>query len=159
MTSRWIIVPWTLSPTVWVGTADGLVLLDLIAVELAVNGRRRGWTLTREEAQFAARLLLDRGVLYSVISVRVGASADTLRAWFPDKIEPPSAARPRSRKPKPKRRSPARCGTRQGHSRHLRRREPPCEACRMAKNAGDRWYRKHGTYVGAPTFEPAAAPA
>ncbi|MFE6284396.1 hypothetical protein [Streptomyces sp. NPDC057877] len=149
----WIPVSSFPVPTVWLATPDGLVLLDMIAVELAVNGLRKGWTLTRDEKWFAARLMLDRKIPYSIISTRVGASSATLGDWFPGGIEPtvirPDRGKKRRRKPTP---SPL-CGTRSGHRRHIRRREHACQPCRDAKQLADRFYREHGTYVGAPLPE------
>lgn len=147
----WIPVTTFAVPTVWMATADGLVLLDLIAVELAVNGLREGWTLTQDEKRFAIRLMLDRNVPYSTISTRVGASQATLSEWFPGEIQPvlirSDRGQKRRRKPTP---SPV-CGTRSGHARHVRLREQACQLCRDAKRLADRHYREHGTYVGAPT--------
>ncbi|MFJ5638699.1 hypothetical protein [Streptomyces sp. NPDC093223] len=137
-------------PTVWLATSDGLVLLDVIAVELAVNGLRKGWKLTRDEKWFAARLMLDRKIPYSTISTHLGASAATLIEWFPGEIEPLVI---RSDRGKKRRRQPTpgpSCGSRSGHRRHIRRRERPCKRCLLAKRAADRHYREHGTYVGAP---------
>ncbi|NUS83010.1 MAG: hypothetical protein HOY75_09700 [Streptomyces sp.] len=157
----WISVPRMTAPTVWLATPDGLVSLDLIAIELAMNGRRKGWTLNRDEARYAVRLMLDRGVPYAVISTRVGASAATLRSWFPGEIEASADGRARARpsKPAPERkpRLPAQCGTYYGARAHVRRKEPVCPPCREAKNAADRYYRVHGTYVGAPAV-PSAMP-
>ena len=52
---EWISVTTVAVPTVWLATADGLVLLDLLAIELAVNGLRTdGWRLTGPEAAYAA---------------------------------------------------------------------------------------------------------
>ncbi|MEU0332182.1 hypothetical protein [Streptomyces sp. NPDC006193] len=137
-------------PTVWMATPDGLVLLDLIAVELAANGLRKGWTLTSDEARYTASLLFERGLPYSVIANRVGVSGGTLKAWFPDKAVPaaPELARDGGRKVKPS--SDVRCGTRRGYGRHHRRGETPCQPCKDANAAADRFYRKHGTYIGAP---------
>ncbi|MYW48845.1 hypothetical protein [Streptomyces sp. SID161] len=131
-------------------TADGLVVLDLIAVELAANGLRTGWTLTPDEARYTASLLLERGLPYSVVAARVGASGATLKCWFPEQAVPasPELARDGSRKPRPS--SDARCGTRSGYSRHHRRGETPCQPCKDANAVADRYYRRHGTYVGAP---------
>lgn len=158
----WISVPQMTVPTVWLATAEGLVSLDLIAIELAMNGRRKGWTLNGDEARYAARLMLDREVPYAVISARVGRSAATLRAWFPGEIEASADGRARSRPSKPKPepkpvRAVARCGTYYGAQRHIRRKEAVCPPCREAKNAGDRHYREHGTYKGAPSV-PAVTP-
>jgi len=84
----WITVTDLAVPTVWAATRDGLVLLDLIAVELAANGRRKGWTLTRDEAHYTATLLFDRDLPYSVIAHRIGVSGSTLKAWFPEQAVP-----------------------------------------------------------------------
>jgi len=157
----WISVPRMTAPTVWMATSDGLVSLDLIAIELAMNGRRKGWTLSRDEAQYAVRLMLDWGVPYAVISTRVGASAATLRAWFPGEIEASTDGRARARPSKPapegKPARVAQCGTYYGAQRHVRRKEPVCPPCREAKNAGDRHYRQHGTYKGAPSVTAVAS--
>jgi hypothetical protein len=131
-------------------TPDGLVVLDLVAVELAANGLRKGWTLTSDEARYTASLLFERGLSYSVIALRIGVSGSTLKAWFPDQAVPkaPEMARDGSRK---RGSSPdARCGTHRGYRRHHRHGEAPCQPCKDANAAADRHYRKHGTYVGAP---------
>ncbi|MFE0727901.1 hypothetical protein ACFW2X_06555 [Streptomyces antibioticus] len=153
----WIPVTTLSVPTVWLATADGLALLDLIAVELAVNGLRRGWTLTRDEKWFAARLMLDRKVPYATISTRVGASGSTLAEWFPGEIEPTVIRLDRGKKRRRKPTHSPLCGTRSGHRRHVRRRERVCQPCRDAKRMADRHYREHGTYVGAPKPAPAVA--
>ncbi|MGW0869904.1 hypothetical protein ACWD3Z_05360 [Streptomyces sp. NPDC002740] len=141
-------------PTVWMATPDGHVSLDLIAIELAINGMRKGWTLTPDEARFAARLLLDRKVLYSIISTRVGASASTLRTWFPGEIVPATAqlARPQARPQCGDRR-----GTRRGYRWHRARLEDPCPDCVEGNKVADRHYKQHGTYNGAPVCTAAAA--
>ncbi|MFD5266718.1 hypothetical protein [Streptomyces sp. NPDC058335] len=153
----WIPVTTLAVPTVWMATASGIVSLDLVAVELAVNGRRKGWTLTPYEAAYAADLLLQRGVDYSVIALRVGASGTTLRKWFPTDDTPLSDALTRIRTrseaaeagaaTNPRR---AKCGTYRGNQRHRKRGEPQCEPCLEARRAAERHYRQHGTYVGAP---------
>lgn len=84
----WITVTDLAVPTIWMATPDGLVLLDLIAVELAANGRRKGWTLTRDEARYTALLLFDRGVHYSTVAHRIGVSGTTIKAWFPHLAAP-----------------------------------------------------------------------
>ncbi|MEU3162230.1 hypothetical protein ACPCAJ_21290 [Streptomyces griseoincarnatus] len=149
----WIRVPMA-APTVWMATADGLVSLDLIAVERAANGERQGWTLTGDEARYAAQVMFQRGLSYSVIATRVGLSGSTIRDWFPEQTVTldPRLARPRPSKPKPKRKPKpvVRCGTMQGYRRHHRRQDPPCDPCREAKRLADRYYAAHGTYVGAP---------
>ena len=146
----WIPVTTLAVPTVWMATADGLVCLDLVAVELAVNGRRKGWTLTQDEAKFAATLLFDRKVPYSQIARRIGVSGKTMQAWFPEQAVPvdPSFARTGTRKSSPGR--TGQCGTRRGYGRHHRRGETPCQPCKDANAIADRYYRLHGTYVGAP---------
>ncbi|MGQ4358520.1 hypothetical protein [Streptomyces sp. SAS_272] len=150
----WIPVTTLAVPTVWMATADGLVCLDLIAVELAANGLRKGWKLTPDEARFTARFLLDRKVPYSVISQRVGASTDTLRSWFPGEIAPASAqlARPQARPQCGTRR-----GTRRGYRWHRARLEVPCTDCAEGNKAAERHYKEHGTYIGAPICTEAAA--
>ncbi|MGW3442219.1 hypothetical protein [Streptomyces sp. NPDC001076] len=137
-------------PTVWMATAEGLVLLDLIAIERAMNGSRKGWTLDEEEARYAARVMLDRKVPYSVIATRVGVNTDKLRSWFPGEIEPAKAFMAR-RGPRSPRSAEASCGTRSGYTRHQRLGEKPCPPCREANTLADRHYRRHGTYKGAPT--------
>lgn len=134
-------------PTVWLATPDGLVCIDSIAVERAVKGQRSGWTLTEDEARYAAGLMLDSNVPYSVVSKRVGVNAVTLRAWFPE-AAPQSElmARPGDRA----RKEPPKCGTRRGYYRHHRYKETPCKPCKAANAAADRYYRLHGTYEGAP---------
>ncbi|MDE1682053.1 hypothetical protein PWE32_06910 [Streptomyces neyagawaensis] len=151
----WIAVPMG-APTVWMATPDGLACLDLIAVERAVNGLRKGWTLTADEARYAATVLFERGLPYSVVANRVGVSGATMQDWFPEYAVPLSEglARPRGNKREPRAprqpRQPARCGTKAGYHAHYRRGEKPCDPCREAKAVAHRHYRKHGTYVGAP---------
>ncbi|WP_435643390.1 hypothetical protein ACR9VJ_18255 [Streptomyces sp. H49] len=138
-------------------TAAGLVCLDLVAVELAANGLRKGWTLTSSEAAYTADLLFQRGVDYSVIAHRIGVSGATLRKWFPTDDTPLGEALSRirtrseaSRATSGQRLEPIRCGTLPGYRRHQRRKEPQCEACRRARHAADRHFKEHGTYIGAP---------
>lgn len=160
---EWIPVTTLSVPTVWMATADGLVCLDLVAVELAANGLRQGWTLTSHEAAFAADLMFQRGLQHGLIATRTGVSGDTIRRWFPTEETPLADAltRIRTRTPAPeetrKAQSVPRCGTYGAAQRHVRRREPLDEPCRWAKAAADRHYRKHGTYVGAPNYPGAAA--
>ncbi|MFG2963540.1 hypothetical protein ACGFZS_09650 [Streptomyces sp. NPDC048288] len=151
MTTAWISVPGMTFPTVWLATPDGLVSLDLIAIERAMNGSRKGWTLDEDEAQYAARLMLDRKVPYSIIATRVGVNTDKLRAWFPGEIEPAKAFMARGG-PRPARSAEAACGTRSGYTRHQRLGEQTCPPCRAANALADRHYRKTGTYKGAPTL-------
>ncbi|MFC7909018.1 hypothetical protein [Streptomyces nigra] len=152
-TPEWVSVPNMTLPTVWMATPEGLVSVDLIAVELAMNGRRKGWTLSPDEARYAARVMLDKGISYSLISTRVGASTATLRAWFPGEIRPTAAhlAREGDRTL-----SDAACGTVRGYRRHHRRQQTPCQPCKDANAAADLHYRKHGTYKGAPEPEQVA---
>ncbi|MBK3631607.1 hypothetical protein JHN52_01250 [Streptomyces sp. MBT97] len=151
---HWIRVTSISVPTVWMATAEGLVCLDLVAVELAANGLRKGWTLTPDEARYTARLLLDREVPYSIISQRVGANTETLRSWFPGEIAPASEqlARPQARPQCGTRR-----GTRRGYRWHRARLEPPCPDCLEGNRVADRHYKEHGTYVGAPICTAVAA--
>jgi hypothetical protein len=129
MTISRITVPMA-SPTVWLSTPEGLVDVDLVAVEKAANGQRKGWRLTEAEARYAARLMFESKAPYSVVAERVGVSTATLRKWFPEHVVPasPSMARPGARRDD----------------------EKPCERCKWANAAADRHYRIHGTYLGAP---------
>lgn len=146
----WVPVTKLSVPTVWMATAEGLVCLDLVAVELAANGLRKGWQLTADEARYTAVLLFERGLPYSVVCTRIGVSGSTLKAWFPEHAVPgdPSLARTGTRKSKPS--ATPQCGTRRGYGRHHRRGETPCAPCKAANAAADRYYRLHGTYIGAP---------
>ncbi|MFF5984376.1 hypothetical protein ACFY78_36595 [Streptomyces olindensis] len=154
----WIPVTTLAVPTVWLSTTDGIVCLDLVAIELAVNNLRRDWTLTAYEAAFAADFMFQRGVQYSVIANRIGVSGETLRRWFPTDDTPLNEAltRVRTRHEAQRltavsgNRRRARCGTYGGAQRHKKRKEPLCGPCREAKRAADRHYREHGTYIGAP---------
>lgn len=157
----WIPVTTLSVPTVWMATAEGVVCLDLVAVELAANGLRQGWTLTSHEAAYAADLMFRHGMQHGLIATRTGVSGDTIRRWFPTDDTPlhEAFARIRSRTvvaaeqlAKLPRKPQARCGTYTAAQRHIRRKEPLDEPCRMAKRAGDRHYREHGTYVGCPEF-------
>ncbi|MEU7962400.1 hypothetical protein AB0D09_02855 [Streptomyces sp. NPDC049097] len=143
----WIAVTTQAVPTVWMATAEGLVCLDLIAVELAANGLRKGWKLTPEEARYTASLLFERGVKYSVIATRIGQSGATLKAWFPEQAVPAEAYLAREGVPRTSSKPPAKCGTRQGYHRHRRLKEEACRPCKDANTASDRHYRLHGTYV------------
>ncbi|MEV0695394.1 hypothetical protein [Streptomyces sp. NPDC050388] len=142
-----ICIPRQAATTVWLATSEGLAVIDMVAVERAAKGQRQGWTLTDDEARYTAQLLLDHQVPYSVVSARVGRSTATLRKWFPGQVAPsaPSLARPR-----PRGLTVPVCGTRKGYDAHRRRGEAACPACRAANSAADRYYRTHGTYVGAP---------
>ncbi|MFB7776876.1 hypothetical protein [Streptomyces bauhiniae] len=155
----WIAITSLSVPTVWMATPEGIVCLDLVAVELAVNGRRDGWTPSAHEAAYAASILFARGVQYSVIAKRVGVSGTTMRSWYPtddtplhealSRIEvrtPGQSAPPAARL---KRQIPQ-CGTYEGYRFHRAHSEPRCEECRAARRARDRYRRVHGTVVGAP---------
>ena len=113
-------------------------------------------TLTADEARYAATLLFERGLPYSVVANRIGVSGATMQDWFPEQAVPSNErqARPRGTKREPRAprqpRQPARCGTKAGYHAHYRRGEKPCDPCREAKTVAHRHYRKHGTYVGAP---------
>lgn len=138
------------APTFWLSTPAGLVDIDAIAVERAMNGERKGWTLTEDEARYAAEIMFDHEVPYSVIAARVGRSTETLRRWFPGKVAPvsPELARPKNRE--------IRCATPQGYQAHHRRKETPCTPCKAANAAADRYYRLHGTRKGFPGLGVAA---
>lgn len=147
----WIPVTTFAVPTVWMATADGLVCIDLIAVELAANGLRKGWSLTRDEARYTASLLFDRDVPYSVIAHRIGVNGTTLKTWFPEQAVPANQRLSRDNSNKRRKtKGPVKCGTRRGYHRHRSRQEPPCQPCRAANTAADRYYRRNGTYIGAP---------
>lgn len=155
----WISVSPLAVPTVWMATPDGLISLDLIAVELAVNGMRKDWRLTPAEAAYAIDLLLQRGVERLTISKLLGPDYRTLRAWFPEDTTPLSEALSRIHaltaanpvaNPRPGRKPLARCGTYAAAVRHSKRKEPMDDWCHRAKLAADAYYRKNGTYRGFP---------
>jgi hypothetical protein len=129
------------APTVFVSTPTGLVIVDTVAVNRAINGVPA--TLTRDEARMAAHLGLTNGLARDVVAARVGVCERTLDRWFP------------TDKP----RTPVVCGTRQGYDRHARRKETRCEPCKAAYAAALRHYRTHGTYVETPTLMDAEAAA
>ncbi|MFM9602726.1 hypothetical protein [Streptomyces turgidiscabies] len=143
-------------PTVWLATADGLVCLDLVAVELAVNGLRG--SLTPYEAVFAADFMFQRGLQRTTIANRLRQSGGTLRKWFPKDDTPlhEALAKVQTRADVQKLaaekadQTRAQCGTYHGAQRHVKRDEPVCSPCREAKRAAERHYRRHGTYTGAP---------
>ncbi|WP_037844036.1 hypothetical protein, partial [Streptomyces sp. NRRL F-5126] len=135
---RSIRLPQTASPSIWLATSDGLVFIDTIAVERAMNGDRKGWTLTADEARYAAQVMFEHHVPYSVVAARVGRSTDTLRAWFPEHVVP---ATPRLARPGTRTRPGVECGTPRGYRAHHRRKETPCERCKGANAAADRRYR------------------
>ncbi|OYP09984.1 hypothetical protein CFC35_41960 [Streptomyces sp. FBKL.4005] len=144
-------IPRSAAPTVWLATSQGLVVIDTIAVEKAIKGERKGWTLTADEAHYAARIMFDHHVPYSVVAVRVGRSTETLRAWFPEEVVPSTPSRARGRGVKE-----IEHGTPRGYYAHHRRGETPCQPCKTANAIADRHYRLHGTRVGAPTVVVAA---
>ncbi|MEU1503062.1 hypothetical protein [Streptomyces sp. NPDC005732] len=130
----------------FLATPDGLAVVDMIAVDNAVNGLRDGWSLTGDEAQYAAGILLAHKVPYSVVAARVGRNADTIKRWFPEIEVSETRARGGSRTKS----EPAACGTRRGYGAHRRRHEKACGPCKAANAMADRYYRLHGTCVGAP---------
>lgn len=142
----------TAAPTVFVATSEGLAVVDTIAVERAINGGRKGWSLTTDEARIAADLILKHGLPPTAASVRAGVNWATLCAWFPDVVAPApeGSARSSGRKRRRPDRSPVKCGTRRGYARHKRRKERVCERCRAAYALAYRYYRTNGTYIGAP---------
>jgi hypothetical protein len=140
----------TAAPTVFVATPDGLAVVDTIAVERAVNGERKGWSLTRDEARIVADLILSRGLPPTLATVRAGVNWATLCEWFPDVVAPVPEGKARPGERRRPDRSPVKCGTRRGYDRHKRRKERVCERCRAAYALAYRYYRTHGTYIGAP---------
>ncbi|MEU4755531.1 hypothetical protein AB0F93_31735 [Micromonospora tulbaghiae] len=140
----------TAAPTVFVATAEGLAVIDTIAVERAINGERKGWSLTNDEARIAADLILKHGLPPTAASVRTGVNWATLCEWFPDVVTPAPEGSARSGGRRRPDRSPVKCGTRRGYDRHKRRKEQVCERCRAAYALAYRYYRTHGTYIGAP---------
>ncbi|MEU4170976.1 hypothetical protein AB0F46_29365 [Streptomyces sp. NPDC026665] len=161
---EWISITSLAVPTVWMAGPDGLICLDLIAVELAANGLRSGWKLTPYEAAFGTDRLLQRGVERLTISKLLGPDYRTLRNWFPEDTTPLAQAlalihaQTEANRRKAERLEPRpvpRCGTYAGAKRHERQKEPMDDVCREAKRAADRYYRQHGTYVGAPGAGPA----
>ncbi|WP_031232924.1 hypothetical protein [Streptomyces niveus] len=134
-----ISLPSSAWPTVWLATADGLVLIDTIAVERAMNGDRQGWSLSEDEARYAAQIMFEHGVPYSVVASRTGKSVAVIRRWFPGQAVPSvSTARPRNCKP-------IKCGTTRGYYAHHRRKETPCTECKAANASADRRYRLTGS--------------
>ena len=114
---------------VFAATPDGLVMIDTVAVDRAINGTPAA--LTPDEARMAAHLGIAAGLTRAVVAARVGVCERTLYRWFPTE----------------KRRAPIVCGTRQGYDRHTRRKETTCRRCKAAYAAALRHYRTHGTYV------------
>ncbi|WP_432041461.1 hypothetical protein [Streptomyces cadmiisoli] len=160
---EWVPATTLAVPTVWLATADGLVLLDLVAIELAINGlRTRDWSLTGPEIAYAADFLLQRGTDRTQIAKLVGSDYRTIRSWFPTndttlsealtRVRTPAEHNRRLRERRSAEHPPARCGTYKGAKRHQRRKEPLDEACQLALRAADRHYRAHGTYAGCPEF-------
>lgn len=137
---RSIRLPQTASPSIWLATADGLVFIDTIAIERAMNGDRKGWTLTADEARYAASIMFEHHIPYSIVAARVGRSTDTLRRWFPEKVAPTTPAMARAGA-----RTEIECGTPRGYRAHHRRKETPCARCKGANAAADRRYRLTGT--------------
>jgi hypothetical protein len=140
------ILPTSAAPTVFVASADGAVsVIDTIAVDQAVRGKRHGWNLTIDEICYAVPFVV--GVLsYSVISSRLGISGQRLKELFPEL----ALVDERFSRPGPRTKQPAPCGTARGYRAHHRKGEKACRRCTDANSAADRHYRTHGTYVGAP---------
>ncbi|MER8237439.1 hypothetical protein [Streptomyces sp. NPDC094049] len=130
-------LPRTAAPTVVMATREGLAVIDMIAVERAVTGQRHGARLTRDEAHYAASLLVDAGYVRKVVGPMVGVDPRTIAAWFPEQT-----ASVRS--------EPVTCGTTRGYRAHKSRGDAICRRCRAANAAADLHYRKTGTKVGAP---------
>ncbi|MGW1931119.1 hypothetical protein [Streptomyces sp. NPDC001919] len=135
-------LPQMAAPTVFMAGPEGLAVIDTIAVERAVNGQRHGARLTEDEARYAAGLLLDAAVPFSVTATLVGVNANRIRGWYPE-LAATEVRRPITFKP-------ASCGTRSGYQAHKRKGEPVCDSCRAANAAGDRHYKLTGSYLGAP---------
>lgn len=135
-----ISLPPTAAPTIFLATSEGLVVVDTIAVERAINGGRQGWTLTSGEAHYAASVMFEHGIAYSVVAARVGRSTDTLRRWFPEHVVPSTSAHARGGA-----RKEIEHGTQRGYRAHLRRPETPCKRCKAASAAADRRRRLTGT--------------
>ncbi|MFE0654457.1 hypothetical protein ACFVZH_38600 [Streptomyces sp. NPDC059534] len=112
-------LPRMAAPTVFVSGRDGLAVIDTIAVERAVTGNRNDATLTTDEAQYAASLLLEAGIEYTLVAVQVGVDRRTLRGWFPEQT-------------RTVRSTPPVCGTPRGYKAHLRRGEIACTGCKAA---------------------------
>ncbi|WTW93667.1 hypothetical protein OG216_09880 [Streptomycetaceae bacterium NBC_01309] len=129
------------SPTgrYYVDTTDTTIGdIDCIAVERVINGDRGPRPeLTAEEAEFAARHMLARGIGAVVVAAAVGVPERTVAGWR-DELD--AGSQPRRR-----RGEPAPCGTQAAYRQHLRRGETPDDACRGANAAADRRLRTTGT--------------
>lgn len=101
--------------------------VDLIAVERAVNDVPPAG-MTADEKAMAARILADHGTAPNMIARHLG---------FPRRVARPAEAKHS--------REPAACGTNAGYRRHLRQSEIPCGACRAARAAAARRYRRTGS--------------
>ncbi|KIZ17354.1 hypothetical protein [Streptomyces natalensis] len=101
--------------------------VDLIAVERAVNDVPPVG-MTVEETLMAARVLTDHGVALRVIARHLSLPHHLVRQAQATHLT-----------------EPAGCGTDRGYRRHLRRSELPCAACRAARAAADRRYRRTGS--------------
>ena len=122
----------TAAEIVFAATPNGLVMIDTVAVNRAINGTPAA--LTPDEARMAAHLGIAGGLTHAVVAARVGVCERTLYRWFPTE----------------KHRAPIMCGTRRGYDRHARRKETRCEPCKAAYAAAQRHYRTHGTFVMTP---------
>ncbi|MFC9265617.1 hypothetical protein ACFT25_38060 [Streptomyces hydrogenans] len=122
---------------VFMAGPEGLALIDLIAVERAVTGHRDGARLTKDEAHYAADLLLAADVAVTLVASLVGVGVNTLKVWFPERT-------------KSVRLDPPKCGTRRGYLAHKRRGDAICRRCRTANAVADLHYKRTGSYDGAP---------
>ncbi|MEU8764961.1 hypothetical protein [Streptomyces sp. NPDC048659] len=130
-------VPRMAATTVFMAGPEGLAVIDLIAVERAMTGHRDGARLTQDEARYAASLLLEAGIGYTLVAALVGVDARKLKTLFPDET-------------KTTRSEPVVCGTTRGYRAHKSRGDAICRRCRAANAAADLHYKKTGSSVGAP---------
>ncbi|MGW8768691.1 hypothetical protein ACWGN5_40200 [Streptomyces sp. NPDC055815] len=127
-------VPQMAAATVFMAGPEGLAIIDTIAVERAVTGRRGRTRLTKDESRYAASLLLDAGLGHITVGPMVGVDPRTIKAWFPERTKSTRLS------------DPVRCGTRRGYRAHLKRGES-CKVCREANSRADAEYRRHGSYA------------
>ncbi|MEU3078520.1 hypothetical protein [Streptomyces laurentii] len=119
-----------LAATVFMAGPEGLAVIDLVAVERAVSGTRRGARLTEDEARYAASVLLDAGFAASVVARKVGYDTPKILKWFPEQA-------------KTARLEPIRCGTPRGYRAHLRKNQTACADCKAAEA-----YRRRTRFSG-----------
>jgi len=89
-------------------------LIDLVAIERAVNGGDAG-NLTTTEKTYAVRVMRERGMSASAVAARMGVDERTVARWTAGQT--------------PTGRVLAPCGTKQARQRHRKRGEPLCELC------------------------------